>query len=163
MIFAINLEGTPPTVETARVVLPYFEAALSEQSSSKNCSDESFRELKNTILGQRHEPKNRGLRKDALNKLDIIKHFGGGDRMDYIFDLYESIRKYDDLCERELKEINKIEIADIRADVNGIISSLIEEIPVSYLENIREKADAMNAGENVVMFTESLFDATRLL
>lgn len=163
MIFAINLEGTPPTVETARVVLPYFEAALSEQSSSKSCSDESFRELKNTILGQRHEPKNRGLRKDALNKLDIIKHFGGGDRMDYIFDLYESIRKYDDLCERELKEINKIEIADIRADVNGIISSLIEEIPVSYLENIREKADAMNAGENVVMFTESLFDATRLL
>lgn len=163
MIFAINEQGTPPAVETARNVLPFFEANAEEQSASNDCSDESFRELKNAILGQRQEPKNRGLRKDALNKLDIIKHFGDGNRMDYVFDLYESIRKYDDLCERELKIINGIEISDIQADVNAVIAALIGEIPVDYLESIREKADAMNTGENVVMFTESLFDATRIL
>ncbi len=156
IIFAINEIGETPKVKSARDILPYFVSNPGEPALSTKCSDEGFRELRNEILGTKKAPKARGAHRNAIDKLEIISHFSGGNRMDYIYDLIETIRKYDDLCEREIKYINNIEISDIRLDVNNVINELISEIPEDYLEKIREKATEMNSGENVVMFTESI-------
>ena len=73
---------------------------------------------------------------------------------DYIADLLDVIRTYDDLSDGELRYLSKINIR--LSNISEIISELKQRIPAHYIIQIKEKAESIDAQAEVIMFTEDL-------
>lgn len=72
----------------------------------------------------------------------------------YLNDLLEVIKSYDDLSDGELKYLAKILVKkDTAID---LASEVKEKIPTHYLIKIKEKVEAIDAQTEIIMFTEDL-------
>lgn len=73
---------------------------------------------------------------------------------DYIKDLLEVIKTYDDLSDGELKYL-----ANLVVKSNGfaeLVEEIKEKIPAHYIIQIKERAEAIDAQTEIIMFTEDL-------
>ncbi|MEG1751516.1 MAG: helicase-related protein [Clostridia bacterium] len=73
---------------------------------------------------------------------------------DYITDLLEVIKSYDDLSDGELKYLAKLVIK--KNNTKEIISDLKEKIPVHYIIQIKQKVESIDSQTEIIMFTEDL-------
>jgi len=90
--------------------------------------------------------KRKGEAIDKLGKLLLVCP----SEKDYINDLLDVIKTYDDLSDGELKYLASIVIK------GTVIEELKQHIPEHYLIQIREKAENVDTQTEIIMFTEDL-------
>lgn len=73
---------------------------------------------------------------------------------DYIFDLLEVIKNYDDLSDGELKYLANLTIR--KDNVQTLVTEIKEKIPVHYIIQIKQKVESIDAQTEIIMFTEDL-------
>lgn len=150
-LFAIANEGsTTAKISGPEQVLNLFEADINEKSYSFDERTESkFSILKAEI--QKPYPKmpldkRKSKAIDNLEKELVICP----QEKDYIRDLIDVIKVYDDLSEGELKFLAGLS----PTANNSSISEIKERIPVHYIIQIKEKAESIDSQTEVIMFTE---------
>ena len=87
---------------------------------------------------------------DNLQKLIVVCP---GEK-DYINDLIEVIKTYDDLSDGELKYLASLVIRP--ANVAEIITDLKQKIPVHYIIQIKTRVENIDSQTEIIMFTEDL-------
>ena len=98
-------------------------------------------------------PKVQGRRADAIKIVEALKELYSPER-DYLFDLYDAIREFDDLSNGELKYI-----AQLRLDEDNLcvaVQELKKKFAPHYLNVIKQKAEAIDSVTEIIMFTEDL-------
>ncbi|MCL2556004.1 MAG: SNF2-related protein [Firmicutes bacterium] len=75
----------------------------------------------------------------------------------YLTDLIESIRVYDDLSDGELKYLAAIKVK--KSDACKVVDKIKELIPEHYLMQIKNKAESIDSITEIIMFTEDLRNA----
>lgn len=73
---------------------------------------------------------------------------------DYISDLLEVIKSYDDLSDGELKYLANIPVRTDNAQTLAV--EIKEKIPVHYIIQIKQKVESIDAQTEIIMFTEDL-------
>ena len=73
---------------------------------------------------------------------------------DYLVDLIDVIKKYDDLSDGELKYLAAISVK--KSSVMETLTELKHKIPVHYIIQIKTRVEAIDAQTEVIMFTEDL-------
>ncbi len=92
-------------------------------------------------------------RSKAISNLEQLKAICLSEK-DYITDLIEVIKKYDDLSDGELKYLANIDIIPNKA--KDVIYEIKKEIPVHYIIQIKQKVESIDAQTEIIMFTEDL-------
>lgn len=135
-------------------VLPYFKAGSDEKSQEGDAAlDSKFEILRKRITAPHPLPKIQGRRADALKIIEALKEVYSPER-NYLADLYDAIREFDDLSNGELKYI-----AQIKLDENNLgeaVQELKHKFTPHYLGVIKEKAEAIDSVSEIIMFTEDL-------
>ena len=90
---------------------------------------------------------------EAIDNLEQLKLVCPNEK-DYLIDLLEVIKTYDDLSDGELKYLAKIAVR--KNNANEIVEELKIKIPVHYIVQIKEKVESIDAQTEVIMFTEDL-------
>ena len=90
---------------------------------------------------------------EAIDNLERLKLVCPQEK-DYLTDLLEVIKTYDDLSDGELKYLAKIAVR--KNNANEIVEELKIKIPVHYIVQIKEKVENIDAQTEVIMFTEDL-------
>ena len=90
---------------------------------------------------------------EAIDNLEQLKLVCPNEK-DYLTDLLEVIKTYDDLSDGELKYLAKIAVR--KNNANEIVEELKIKIPVHYIVQIKEKVESIDAQTEVIMFTEDL-------
>jgi len=85
----------------------------------------------------------------AKNKLEALLAICSSEK-DYIHDLLEVISTYDDLSDGEIKYITKLALK------KTAVEELKKQIPSHYIDQIKIKAEGVDAQVEVIMFTEDL-------
>ncbi len=75
---------------------------------------------------------------------------------DYIKDLLDIIKTYDDLSDGELKYLANLTIKT--SGTAELVEEIKEKIPTHYIIQIKERVEAIDAQTEVIMFTEDLRD-----
>lgn len=73
---------------------------------------------------------------------------------DYLADLIDVIKKYDDLSDGELKYLAAISVK--KSSATDTLLDLKRKIPVHYIIQIKTRVEAIDAQAEVIMFTEDL-------
>ena len=132
--------------------LPYFKADVSEKAKEGDTElDKKFEILRTEIMKPPKLPEMRGNKGKALDILSALREVYAPER-DYLADLHDTIKNYDDLSEAELRIIASLKLVDIEKDVE----ILRKKFPVYYLNNIRERAEQIENTSETIMFTEEL-------
>lgn len=141
-------------IVSPELVLPHFKADRGEKAREGDAQlDKKFEILRNRITAPHPLPKIQGRRAEALKIVEALKETYLPER-DYLFDLYDAIREFDDLSNGELKYI-----AQIRLDENNLnqsVQELKQKFTPHYLGVIKEKAEAIDSVSEIIMFTEDL-------
>ena len=154
-LFAIAEPYAPiAKIVSPEEVLALFKADSSEKSFEFDDDlDKKFIILRNEI----HKPypkikldKRRARAIDNLQQLQVACPA----EKDYIVDLLEVIRTYDDLSDGELRYLSKLTIR--QNNVGEVIAELKQRIPVHYIIQIKEKAESIDSQSEIIMFTEDL-------
>ncbi|WP_313340646.1 helicase-related protein [Sedimentibacter sp.] len=155
VLFALAKEHEKKaSIATPEIVLNYFKAAQEEESLPGDAKlDSKFEILRKKIMEKHPLPKIEGRRADALKKIEFLKENYRAER-DYLLDLYEAIKTFDDLSDGELKFIAQLEI-DVE-NLKNSIDKLIEKFPIHYIGVIKERAETVDRVTEVIMFTEDL-------
>jgi hypothetical protein len=66
----------------------------------------------------------------------------------------ESVEKYDDLSDGELKFLANIKFNGI--EIFDIVKEIKENIPEKYISVIKERAESIDRATEIIMFTEGL-------
>lgn len=135
-------------------VLSHFKADHDERAHEGDAQlDKKFEILRKRITAPHPMPKIQGRRADALNIVEALKETYSPER-DYLFDLYDAIREFDDLSNGELKYISQL-----RLDTNNLgatVQELKQKFTPHYLNVIKQKAEAIDSVSEIIMFTEDL-------
>lgn len=148
-----------PYLPIAKIVSPeevlgLFKADAEEHSFEFDADlDKKFAILRDEI--QKPYPKIK-LDKRRANAIDNLQQLLAvySIEKDYITDLLNVIRTYDDLSDGELRYLSKINIRS--SNISEIISELKQRIPAHYIIQIKEKAESIDTQAEVIMFTEDL-------
>ena len=89
----------------------------------------------------------------AIDNLEQLKVVCPSEK-DYLSDLLDVIKTYDDLSDGELKYLSKLTIR--KNNIKEIIDDLKSKIPVHYIVQIKEKVESIDAQSEIIMFTEDL-------
>lgn len=73
---------------------------------------------------------------------------------DYIKDLLEVIKTFDDLSDGELKYLANITVRS--SDASETVQEIKEKIPAHYIIQIKERVETIDAQTEIIMFTEDL-------
>lgn len=73
---------------------------------------------------------------------------------DYLYDLLEVIKSYDDLSDGELKYLAKMPVK--KDSANDLAKEIKGKIPTHYIIQIKQKVEAIDAQTEIIMFTEDL-------
>jgi len=135
-------------------VLPHFKADREEKAQEGDAQlDKKFEILRKRITAPHPLPKIQGRRADALKIVEALKEIYSPER-DYLYDLYDAIREFDDLSNGELKYISQL-----RLDENKLaetVQELKQKFTPHYLNVIKQKAEAIDSVSEIIMFTEDL-------
>jgi len=144
-------EAELASVET---VLAYFKAEQSEKGYPFDAVvDKKFSILRTEIL--RSYPKNKldPVRGRALTNLEKLLAVCTVEK-DYINDLIEVIKIYDDLSNGELKYLTNFRIK--KDNLKEIVADLKNKVPERYIMNIKQKVSSIDAQVEIIMFTEDI-------
>lgn len=154
-LFALAYEhDTEAEILTPELVLGYFKAGQDEKSHEGDAElDKKFEILRKRITAPHPAPKIEGRRADAIKIIEYLKESYAPER-DYLHDLFDAIKDYDDLSDGELKYISQLRLnEDNLADA---VAELKQKFPVHYINVIKEKAEAIDKVSEIIMFTEDL-------
>ena len=98
-------------------------------------------------------PKIQGRRADAIKIVEALKELYSPER-DYLFDLYDAIREFDDLSNGELKYIAQLRLDE--ENLGAAVQELKQKFTPHYLNVIKQKAEALDSVTEIIMFTEDL-------
>ncbi|MDP4120138.1 MAG: helicase-related protein [Bacillota bacterium] len=159
ILFAIaHKKDAKAAIVSPEIVLKYFEAEQAEKSFEGDAKlDKRFEILRDKIMERHPVPKIEGRRADALKVIDFLKENYTPER-DYLFDLYEAIKSFDDLSDGELKFIAQLEINE--SNLKKSVDELLTKFPSHYIGVIKERAEAINRVVEIIMFTEDLRNET---
>lgn len=144
---------------TAEIVAPdkvmgLFKAEIEEMSyESDESLDKKFEILRNEIRKPYPRIKIDKRKSEAINNLEKLK-VAAPEEKDYIQDLLEVIKKYDDLSDGELKYLAALQV--YQSNAKELIKGVKEKIPVHYIIQIKTKVENIDAQIETIMFTEDL-------
>lgn len=151
-----------PYAPVAKIVSPeevlgLFKAEIEEKSFEFDAElDKKFIILRNEIHKPHPKIKLDKRRSKAIDNLQQLQVACPAEK-DYISDLLEVIRTYDDLSNGELRYLSKMSVR--RNNVNEVVDELKQRIPAHYIIQIKEKAESIDAQQEIIMFTEDLRNA----
>lgn len=155
ILFALaNEHDSEAAIVSPEFVLPHFRADQDEKAHEGDAQlDQRFEILRKRITAPHPLPKIQGRRAEAIKIVDALKETYPPER-DYLFDLYDAIREFDDLSNGELKYISQL-----RLDENNLaetVRELKQKFTPHYLNVIKQKAEAIDNVSEIIMFTEDL-------
>lgn len=153
-LFALAPAGAENAeILSPELVLKYFKASQEEKSFEGDEElDKKFKVLYDKITEKHPVPKIDGRRADALKNLEFLEENSSQER-DYLRDLIDIIRDYDDFSDGELKFIAQL---NFKNGLDEPIMQLKEKFSAHYIGMIKQKADSVDSVSEIVMFTEDL-------
>lgn len=141
-------------IVTPELVLGYFRADQTEKSHEGDTDlDKKFEILRKRITAPHPAPKVEGRRAEAMKIIEYLKEVYVAQR-DYLHDLFDVIKDYDDLSDGELKYISQLRLTENNAA--EAVTELKQKFPVHYIDVIKAKAEAIDKVSEIIMFTEDL-------
>ena len=135
-------------------VLALFKAEPEEKSFEYDeALDKKFAILRDEIRKPYPKIKLDKRKGEAIENLEKLAVVCPAEK-DYIADLLDVIKTYDDLSDGELKYLAKLTIK--KNDADDIVRELKEKIPVNYIIQIKRKVESIDAQTEIIMFTEDL-------
>lgn len=155
ILFALaNEYDAKADIVSPEFVLPHFAANRDEKSHKGDSQlDKKFEILRERITAPHPLPKIQGRRADALKIVEALKELYSPER-DYLFDLCDAIREFDDLSDGELKYIAQLRLDE--DDLGVAVQELKQKFTPHYLNVIKQKAEAIDSVSEIIMFTEDL-------
>lgn len=153
LLFAVaDVYDIEANIVAPQIALPLFEAAQEEKSKEGDASlDKKFKLLRDQIMTIQPAPVIKGTRAEALNNIKFLRDNYPPEK-DFLSDLHDIIKKYDDLSDGEMKFIRQLNLTN-QADA---VNALKEKFSIHYLDTIKERADGVDRATEVIMFTEDL-------
>lgn len=154
-LFALALKNDEKaTIVSPENALKYFKAELEEQSFDFDSDlDAKFQILRDEIKKPYPKVTLDKRKGQAIDTLEQLKTVYPAEK-NYLSDLLEVIKSYDDLSDGELKYLAMLKVIPSKA--NEIVADLKEKIPVHYIIQIKEKVESIDAQAETIMFTEDL-------
>ena len=153
-LFALAMDGEPAKIVPADLVLKYFTAEPIEKPYPCDSDlDSKFAVLRDEIKKPYPKirlDKRRGQAIDVLEQL-VVLHPA---EKDYLNDLIEIIKTYDDLSDGELKFLSMLKVN--RTNACDTVFEIKEKIPAHYIIQIKKKVENVDAQTETIMFTEDL-------
>lgn len=155
ILFALaNEYDLEAEIVSPEFVLPHFAADRDEKAHQGDAQlDRKFEILRKRITAPHPLPKIQGRRAEALKIVEVLKETYSPER-DYLFDLYDAIREFDDLSNGELKYISQLRLDE--DNLGATIQELKQRFTPHYLNVIKQKAEAIDSVSEIIMFTEDL-------
>ena len=154
-LFAIAYPDVPQAkIVHADKVLDLFSAAYEEKSYEYDEEfDKKFQILRDEI--RKPHPKIRidKRKSEALDNLQQLLAICPAEK-DYITDLIDVIKTYDDLSDGELKYLAALVVR--KANAAELVVELKQKIPVHYIIQIKTRVEAIDSQAEIIMFTEDL-------
>ena len=135
----------------AHEVLPMFRANFEEEAfEMDNDLEQKFTILRDEITKPTPKQKIDSQKARAIEKLEKLLILHPAEK-NYLNDLLDIIKEYDDLCDGELKIIRALSLENKKA-----IEELKSAIPIHYIRQIKEKAESVETQSEIILFTEDL-------
>lgn len=154
-LFALAYPDVPQAkIVPADKVLDLFAATYEEKGYEYDEElDKKFQILRDEL--RKPHPKIRLDRRksEALENLQQLLAICPAER-DYIADLIDVIKTYDDLSDGELKYLAALAVR--KNNAAEIVVELKQKIPVHYIIQIKTRAEAIDSQTEIIMFTEDL-------
>ena len=154
-LFALaDNEALVAKIVSPELVLKLFQAAFDEKGYEFDESlDKKFTVLRDEIRKPYPKIKLDKRKSEAIANLQQLLAVCPTEK-DYISDLLEVIKSYDDLSDGELKYLAALNIR--KSAIPEIIIELKQRIPVHYIIQIKTKVESIDAQTEIIMFTEDL-------
>lgn len=153
-LFALSINGEEATIVSPDSALKYFKAEQDEKAYECDSDlDSKFKALRDEIKKPYPKVTLDKRKGQAIDSLEQLKVACPAEK-NYICDLLEVIRSYDDLSDGELKYLAMLKVTGSKA--NEIVSDLKVKIPVHYIIQIKQKVESIDAQTETIMFTEDL-------
>lgn len=153
-LFAFSINGEEATIVSPDSALKYFKAERDEKAYECDSDlDSKFKALRDEIKKPYPKVTLDKRKGQAIDSLEQLKVACPAEK-NYICDLLEVIRSYDDLSDGELKYLAMLKVTASKA--NEIVSDLKVKIPVHYIIQIKQKVESIDAQTETIMFTEDL-------
>lgn len=154
-LFAIAYPDVPQAkIVPADKVLDLFSADYEEKGYEYDEElDKKFQILRDEI--RKPHPKIRldKRKSEALDNLQQLLAICPAEK-DYITDLIDVIKTYDDLSDGELKYLAALVVR--KANAAELVVELKQKIPVHYIIQIKTRVEAIDSQAEIIMFTEDL-------
>lgn len=154
-LFALAYPDVPKAVIVpADKVMDLFSATYEEKGYEYDEElDKKFQILRDEI--RKPHPKIRldKRKSEALDNLQQLLAICSAEK-DYITDLIDVIKTYDDLSDGELKFLAALVVR--KANAAEIVVELKQKIPVHYIIQIKTRVEAIDSQAEIIMFTEDL-------
>ena len=154
-LFAIAYPDVPQAqIVPADKVLDLFSADYEEKGYEYDEElDKKFQILRDEI--RKPHPKIRldKRKSEALDNLQQLLAICPTEK-DYITDLIDVIKTYDDLSDGELKYLAALVVR--KANATELVVELKQKIPVHYIIQIKTRVEAIDSQAEIIMFTEDL-------
>ena len=154
-LFAIAYPDVPQAkIVPADQVLDLFSADYEEKGYEYDEElDKKFQILRDEI--RKPHPKIRldKRKSEALDNLQQLLAICPAEK-DYITDLIDVIKTYDDLSDGELKYLAALVVR--KANAAELVVELKQKIPVHYIIQIKTRVEAIDSQAEIIMFTEDL-------
>jgi superfamily II DNA or RNA helicase/HKD family nuclease len=153
LLFAVaNVYDIEASIVAPETALPLFDASPDEKSSEGDASlDKKFKLLRDQIMTTQPAPVVKGTRAEALTNIRFLRD-NYTLESDFLSDLHDIIKNYDDLSDGEMKFIRQLNITN----QEEAVESLKEKFSIHYLDNIKKRADGVDRATEIIMFTEDL-------
>ncbi len=144
---------------TAQIVAPekvlgLFKAEIDEKGYEYDESlDKKFEALRKEIKKPYPKPKMDKRRASAIDNLQQLLVAYPIEK-DYLTDLIDVIKVYDDLSDGELKYLAGLSIR--KNNAKEIFEELKETIPAHYIMQIKQRVESIDSQTEIIMFTEDL-------
>lgn len=154
-LFAIaDSEALTARIVPPEKVLKLFQATIDEKSYELDESlDKKFTILRDEIRKPYPKIKLDKRKSEAIDNLQQLYTVCPTEK-DYISDLLEVIKSYDDLSDGELKYLAGLNIR--KSTILETVAELKQRIPVHYIIQIKSKVESIDAQNEIIMFTEDL-------
>lgn len=154
-LFAIAYSDVPQAkIVPADKILDLFSATYEEQGYEYDEKlDKKFQILRDEI--RKPHPKIRldKRKSEALENLQQLLTICPVEK-DYIIDLIDVIKSYDDLSDGELKYLAALVVR--KNNAAEIVLELKQKIPIHYIIQIKSRVEAIDSQTEIIMFTEDL-------
>ena len=154
-LFAVADDNdTEAHIVSGEEALSLFKPISIEEKAFESDSilSNKFKILYDKITEKHAVPRIDGRRSSALDVIEFLISNYGKER-DYLLDLKDTIKEYDDLSDGEMKFIAQL---DLTNGIDECVKMLKDKFSNNYLGNIRSRAESVDNSIETIMFTEDL-------